>query len=541
MKRGSITVFLALTLVLVLSFIFSLLEGARVYCLKSRAELVSDICMQSMFGNYHAGMWEDYHLLFLDGSWQEGDFSVEKFVARAVETAEENLSANSGSIWSRGSNLVFMELMDMMVNSFQLATDQEGEVFLSQVAHQMQMEAVVDVLDELLNLKEHSGEAENQVEQKDQGWDQAWEAMGEAEEIGKAGGESGEGAGEAGEGTEGPGGPGKPGEGEETGGSGGGTGESGEGAEESGEEAGESGAGGLEAEQMENPMEYVRELKSSSVLAMVVKDPTSLSRKALKDSVFIGDRQLAEGNWSQEADTGILDRLWLHYYIQNYFSDYTAEREKGAKEKVLDYEMEYLLAGKESDTENLETVTCELLGIREAMNFVTILKDAEKKSLALGIATAAVGFTGIAPLVKAVQIGILLAWAYVESVLDVRALLGGKKVPFLKRTDQWSSDLRNCRGTIESSSESEDKGQGLTYTQYLQLLLFLLSGKTISYRCMDLIERNEGVSMDHMIQAAEGTFAYEARPLFWNWNFVAVGGWKAFSMKETVRMTYGGK
>lgn len=508
MKRGSITVFLALTLVLVLSFIFSLLEGARVYCLKSRAELVSEICMQSMFGNYHAGMWEDYHLLFLDGSWQEGDFSVEKFAARAVETAEENLSAASGSIWSRGSNLVFMELRDMMVNSFQLATDQEGEVFLSQVAHQMQMEAVADVLDELLNLKEHSGEAENQVEQKDQGWDQAWEAMGEAEEIGKAGGESGEGAGEPGEG---------------------------EGASEPG------GAVDSETEQMENPMEYVRELKSSSVLAMVVKDPTSLSRKALKDPVFIGGRQLAEGNWSPEADTGILDRLWLHYYIQNYFSDYTAEREKGAKEKVLDYEMEYLLAGKESDTENLETVACELLGIREAMNFVTILKDAEKKSLALGIATAAVGFTGIAPLVKAVQIGILLAWAYVESVLDVRALLSGKKVPFLKRTDQWSSDLRNCRGTIESSSESEDKGQGLTYTQYLQLLLFLLSGKTISYRCMDLIERNEGVSMDHMIQAAEGTFAYEARPLFWNWNFVAVGGWKAFSMKETVRMTYGGK
>lgn len=535
MKRGSITVFLALTLVLVLSFIFSLLEGARVYCLKSRAELVSEICMQSMFGNYHAGMWEDYHLLFLDGSWQEGDFSVEKFAARAVETAEENLSAASGSIWSRGSNLVFMELRDMMVNSFQLATDQEGEVFLSQVAHQMQMEAVADVLDELLNLKEHSGEAENQVEQKDQGLDQAWEAMGEAEEIGKAGGESGDGAGEAGEGT------GEAGEG--TGEAGEGSGEPGEGdgAGESGEGTGESGEGTGEAEQMENPMEYVRELKSSSVLALVVKDPTSLSRKALKDPVFIGGRQLAEGNWSPEADTGILDRLWLHYYIQNYFSDYTAEREKGAKEKVLDYEMEYLLAGKESDTENLETVACELLGIREAMNFVTILKDAEKKSLALGIATAAVGFTGIAPLVKAVQIGILLAWAYVESVLDVRALLSGKKVPFLKRTDQWSSDLRNCRGTIESSSESEDKAQGLTYTQYLQLLLFLLSGKTISYRCMDLIERNEGVSMDHMIQAAEGTFAYEARPLFWNWNFVAVGGWKAFSMKETVRMTYGGK
>lgn len=296
-----------------------------------------------------------------------------------------------------------------------------------------------------------------------------------------------------------------------------------------------------EAAQMENPMEYVKELKTSAILSLVLKDPTVLSDKAVQNTKFLKNRQLTEGNWNQEADTGVLDRLWLHYYIQNYFSNYTTESEKGAGEKALEYEMEYLLAGKESDKENLETVVYGLLGIREAMNFVTILKDAEKKSLALGIATAAVGFTGIVPLVKAVQIGILLAWAFVESVLDIRALLDGKKVPFLKRTDQWSSDLKNCRGAIESASASENEGQGLSYTQYLQIMLFLMSEKTLNYRCMDLIGQNEGVSMDHMMQAVEGTFVYEAQPLFWNWNVVQVGGWDVFSMQKTIQMTYGSK
>ena len=522
MKRGSITVFLALTLVLVLSFIFSLLEGARVYCLKSRAELVSEICMQSMFGNYHAGMWEDYHLLFLDGSWQEGEFSVEKFAMRAMETAEQNLSADYQNSWNRGYQLVSMELKNMTVNRFQLATDQKGKVFQSQVAQQMQIEAVADVLEELLDVKQQSGEAEDRVEQKNQGWEQAWDAMEEAKDL-----EEAEDPGEMEE-------PGEPEEPEDP--------EDPEEPDSGGESYGGDSLGEVidpEAEQMENPMEYVKELKSATVLSLVVKDPTSLSRKALKNPKFIGERQLTEGTWSQEEDTGVLDRLWLQYYIQNYFSNYAAESEKGAKEKVLDYEMEYLLAGKESDSENLETVVYELLGVREAMNFVTIMQDTEKRSLALGIATAAVGFTGIVPLVKAVQIGILLAWAFIESVLDVRALLDGKKVPFLKRTDQWSSDLGNFRGTIESDSESEDKGEGLTYTQYLQILLFLLSEKTINYRCMDLIERNEGVSMDHMLQAVEGSFAYEAKPLFWSWNFVAVGGWDAFAMQKTVKMTYG--
>lgn len=508
------------------------------YCLKSRAELVSEICMQSMFGNYHAGIWEDYHLLFLDGSWQEGEFSVEKFAARAMETAKQNLSAASNS-WNRGSSLLSMQLKNMSVNSVQLATDQKGKVFQSQVAHQMQIEAAADVLEELLNLKEQSGEAESRVDQKDQGWNQAWDAMDEADEIEKER-ESDEAGQESGAGSSEETGAGSGEESERTGAAGdepGGTPES----KMADPETVDPETIDPEAAQMENPMEYVKELKTSAILSLVLKDPTGLSDKAVQNTKFLKNRKLTEGNWNQEADTGVLDRLWLHYYIQNYFSNYTAESEKGAGEKALEYEMEYLLAGKESDKENLETVVYELLGIREAMNFVTILKDAEKKSLALGIATAAVGFTGIVPLVKAVQIGILLAWAFVESVLDIRALLDGKKVPFLKRTDQWSSDLKNCRGAIESGSDSENEGQGLSYTQYLQIMLFLMSEKTLNYRCMDLIGQNEGVSMDHMLQAVEGTFVYEAQPLFWNWNVVQVGGWDVFSMQKTMQMTYGSK
>ena len=515
MKRGSITVFLALTLVLVLSFIFSLLEGARVCCLKSRAELVSELCMQSMFGNYHAGMWEDYHLLFLDGSWQEGELSMDRFAAEAMETARENLSAAAKNPWNKGYNLVALELKDMTVNGFQLATDQSGKVFQSQVALQMQMEAAVDALEGLLKVKEQGSQAESQVEQKEQGWNQAWDAMDTAEQWEPPEESSGESEGEE--------------PSEESGG------ES-EGEEEPPGETGES-----EGEQMENPMEYVKGLKSSAVLSLVVKNPSDVSNKALQSPKFISDRRLFVGNWEQKPDTGSLDRLWLQYYIQNYFSNYTEKSEKGAREKALDYEMEYLLAGKDSDGANLETVVYELLGIREAMNFVTIMQDGEKKGLAYSIATAAVGFTGMPLLVKAVQIGILLAWAFVESVLDVRTLLDGKKVPFLKRADQWCSDLKNCQGTVESNSKSEEDGQGLTYTQYLQMLLFLLSEKTINYRCMDLMERNEGVRMDHMIQAVEGTFDYKAQPLFWRWNFVAAGGWDTFYMQKTTSMTYGSR
>lgn len=505
--------FLALTLVLVLSFIFSLLEGARVYCFQSRARIVSEQCMQSMFGNYQKGLWEDYHLLFLDGGWQDGEFSMDKFVWRAMEEVTGNLTYRGEHYGEKGWDLTSLTPVSISADRYQLATDDKGQVFQSQVAIMMQLEAASDALDELLRLKDQGHDVEEREKQKEDNWEQAWDAMDEAEEIKK---EQEEAAREEGYAKDG----------------------AAEGQGESDEtKTQQEGAEG--AEELENPMDYVKELKSSTMLGMVVSDPSQISGKALERGDFLEDRKLIEGNW-QEEGAGIMDRLWLHYYIQNYFSDYTRDSEKGPAEKRLDYEMEYLLSGRKSDSQNLENVVYRLLGIREVMNFVTIMQDAGKKSLALSIATAVVGFTGIVPLVKAVQIGILLAWAFVESVLDVRTLLEGKKIPLIKRTDQWASDLTDCRKTVESGTKADEDGEGLTYTQYLQMMLFLLSQETLNYRCMDLMERNLNIRMDHMVQAVESEFFYEAEPLFWNLNVLAIDGWESFHLSVPSTMTYGG-
>ncbi len=535
MRKGSVTLFLSLVLVLVMSFLFSLLEGARVFCLRSRAQTVTEQCMQSLFGNYQAGLWEDYHLLFLDGSWQEGEFSMNRLLARGMEEVRQNLSYRGEALGQKGWEFVNLALGAIEFSHYQLATDNDGQVFQSQVALQMQLEAAADVLEELKQLREDSSEVKEQTEQKEDRWEQAWEAMDEAEEIKKqqeegTGGDEGDAGDQAGASGAGVG------ESDAPAGSGVGVGESDVPA------ASGTDMGALEesaAQELENPMEYVKELKSSTVLGLVAPDPSQISGKAVAGGDFLEDRRLNQGNWTKQAERGLLDRLWLQYYIQNYFSNFVESSEKGAQEKVLDYEMEYLLAGGKDDSQNLEKVVYELLGIREVMNFLTILQDSGKKAMALTIATATVGFTGIVPLINAVQIGVLLAWAFVESVLDIRSLLAGKKVPLLKRADQWSSDLTNCKATVESGAEAEEDGEGLSYTQYLQILLFLLSDRTINYRCMDLIERNEQIRMDHMIQAVEGSFSYEAEPLFWNFNLLAGSSWDTFAFPVPAEMTYG--
>ena len=63
-RQGSITLFLALILTLVFSLFFSLLEAARVQALSQIAKRSLWLEMESAFGEYQIGLWEDYQLLF---------------------------------------------------------------------------------------------------------------------------------------------------------------------------------------------------------------------------------------------------------------------------------------------------------------------------------------------------------------------------------------------------------------------------------------------------------------------------------------------
>ena len=103
----------------------------------------------------------------------------------------------------------------------------------------------------------------------------------------------------------------------------------------------------------------------------------------------------------------------------------TAEDSIAEEDKALDYEMEYILEGKGSERENLEAVAKKLLLLRFAPNYGCILGSAgmraQAESLALTLCTAA----ALPMLTGAVTQVLLLAWAFGESIMDLRSLLGG--------------------------------------------------------------------------------------------------------------------
>ncbi|WP_278320651.1 DUF5702 domain-containing protein [Faecalimonas umbilicata] len=96
------------------------------------------------------------------------------------------------------------------------------------------------------------------------------------------------------------------------------------------------------------------------------------------------------------------------------------------KENTLSYEMEYILEGKESDQQNLEAVVKKLLLMRSGANYLYLLTDAGKQAEAETLAVSLSTAIALPVLTGLVKQAILVAWAFGEAVMDIRALLDGK-------------------------------------------------------------------------------------------------------------------
>lgn len=169
-----------------------------------------------------------------------------------------------------------------------------------------------------------------------------------------------------------------------------------------------------------------------------------------------------------------------------YFSSFLKENE--SEPSALRYEMEYLLAGKKSDRENLKDAVNQVLTLRGAMNLLFLLNSPDKKAEADALAAAVA--VGIVPAQMALSFFILTLWAFGEAVLDVKMLLAGGKIPFWKTEGTWKTCLSGLLDQSFLKETGESSGDGRTYTEYLSCLILLMDRKTRNFRMMDLIQWN---------------------------------------------------
>ena len=240
-----------------------------------------------------------------------------------------------------------------------------------------------------------------------------------------------------------------------------------------------------------NPISHTETLKSSSVLNLVLQDPSGLSGKKADLQKAPSVRSCLKGAGARGIYSGsIANDAFFYAYLQGYFTDavecLTKEKTTG---NWLDYQLEYVIAGKDSDLANLESVCSRLLAIREGLNYAYLLTDAAKVAECEALAAAVVGATMIPGLVEAVKQVLLLTWAFAESVVDVRTLLAGKKVVFRKDSSSWRLSLAGALNLQEVVEKTEDTGtQGLSYQDYLSMLLMLSARETSVERSLDVLE-----------------------------------------------------
>ena len=240
----------------------------------------------------------------------------------------------------------------------------------------------------------------------------------------------------------------------------------------------------------ENPIAYVDALKNLSILKLVMPDGKPVSEKQISIDELPSHREVRKGYGQfqgQKEKNGVTDRLLFAEYLLEHFFSAVDE-----SEHVLDYELEYLLAGKRSERENLKIVTGKLMAVRMIPNYAYLQGNAEKRAEAEALALTLSAVAASPQAAEAIAQGILLAWAFGESVMDLRSLLDGKKVPMLKDDGSWQLSLAGIMklGETGKLQDGMDVEEGLAYEDYLRMLVFMEKKEEISMRCLDLIEMN---------------------------------------------------
>ena len=140
-KRASITVFSALAFALVASFLMALLEAGRVYQIQTYADMKSTLALESVCAEYQPVLWEEFHLLGLDGAYGGDIFSMDHVTAVLRERLDRNLDVDGA-----GGSILQVTLAGAEPVAYRLMTDQEGSVFLHCVAAYMKQNMAMETI-----------------------------------------------------------------------------------------------------------------------------------------------------------------------------------------------------------------------------------------------------------------------------------------------------------------------------------------------------------------------------------------------------------
>lgn len=222
-------------------------------------------------------------------------------------------------------------------------------------------------------------------------------------------------------------------------------------------------------------------------------------------------------SWGNQTVT---KALGIEYALQHFPNILQQEEEN------MQCQCEYLIAGKNSDYANIKSVIKRILSLRFCANFVYVLQDTAKVAEAQSVATAIVGVTANPAIVELTTYLLLGCESYGESILDVRALIQGEKVPFWKTAVNWRMSLSHFSQVLNTSVQGEKTvvqetdDRALSYEDYLRLLLWMQMDDDVKYKRMLNVmekrgkEKQEDFQIERMICGFKTEVTLQLSPLF---------------------------
>ena len=420
-KKGSITIFLALILSLVLSLVCASIESVRMAAARTQILNSMDIGLYSLFGQYDRTLLEDYELFALYAGGKE-ELDMASVYDDFQTYMKPVLKQNSQKL----------ELLQGGFNGYQLLSDGKGEIFYQQAVQYMRetlgSQGVQTLLGKLKDQEKKTEDAEKKGEQAENkgtldSYDSAITDAAQKSEEAKKEQEQQKNQGDFSDAGN-----------------------------------GDDFTGGVD-ESVENPIPIIRRVRKMGLLDLVVPSERGISDAVTDRKSLTSGRKLQTG-------------LMLDTDIRSDNS-YTSGILFG----------QYLLSdgGKRIQVE----------------------------TLALAIAS---GFL-IPPAAAVIEAALIFCWAFAESILDVRELFAGGHVPLIKNSSDWQLSLSNLPNILDKlDSSRKNAGNGMSYEDYLKVLLMAKGKQDKVLRGMDMIEcsvrekgKRPGFQMDHCITALEAS------------------------------------
>lgn len=483
-EKGAITVFLSLITVLFLSLLMTAVESARIQGCRAKAAACLDMGLFSVMGEFERELLEHYDVFFLDGAAGSGTYNINKIEETLQNYMEYNVKPNKEMLLN-AYDPFGLNLKNAKIEGICLATDENGAAFYQQAVGFMRENMATELISVLTERAENGKTLQNAADEYKKRNDNITAELKQMEAQKK---------------------------------------ELEEEQRRLEQEAAEAGEVIVREEQKEkvpdseNPLKTIKKVKRKGILKLVLQDSKAVSEKKLP-SGSPSKRRCSKGNLPVEKKYGgLTSDLLFQEYLFERFPLYTDEKKEG----VLDYGLEYILCGKNSDEKNLKSVVNRLLLLREGSNFLYLAGNETSKAAADALAVLLVGAIPIPGITVVTAYGLLLIWAYGESLLDVRELLAGGKVPVLKDDSTWKLDLRSIPHLLELlESTGGQSEKGLSYEGYLQILFTMGSKKKYPMRALDLIEgymrqrpATAAFRADHAVCKLKAKADYSIPPLF---------------------------